>query len=62
MRIILDLDGDAAYFYLKEGIQNVNTIWITEDMSIDLGPNEEIVGLEVLSAARHLGCRGMQNM
>ena len=55
MRIIFDPDGDVAYFYLKEGIPNVNTIWITEDLSIDLGPNEELVGLEVLSAARHLG-------
>lgn len=55
MKIILDPDGDAAYFYLREGIPEVKTIWITEDLSIDLGPNEELVGMEVLSAARHLG-------
>ena len=55
MKIILDPDGDAAYFYLKEGVSEVKTIWITEDLSVDLGPNEEVVGLEVLSAARHLG-------
>jgi len=55
MKIILDPDGDAAYFYLKEGVSEVKTIWITEDLSVDLGPNEELVGLEVLSAARHLG-------
>jgi uncharacterized protein YuzE len=55
MRVILDPDGDAAYFYLNEGISEVKTIWITEDLSVDLGPNEELVGLEVLSAARHLG-------
>jgi len=55
MRVILDPDGDAAYFYLREGISEVKTIWITEDVSVDLGPNEELVGLEVLSAARHLG-------
>jgi len=55
VRIILDPDGDAAYFYLREGIAEVKTVWITEDLSIDLGPNEELVGLEVLSAARHLG-------
>ena len=55
MRIILDPEGDAAYFYLREGITEVKTIWITEDLSVDLGPNEELVGMEVLSAARHLG-------
>lgn len=55
MRIILDRDGDAAYFYLNEGISEVKTMWITEDLSVDVGPNEELVGLEVLSAARHLG-------
>jgi len=47
--------GDAGYCCLKEGISNVNAIWITEGLSIDPGPNEEIVGLEELSAARHLG-------
>ena len=55
MRIILDPDGDAAYFYLREGIGEVKTIWITEDVSMDLGPNEELIGLEVLLAGRHLG-------
>lgn len=58
MRIIFDPEGDAAYFYLKEGISDVNTIWITEDLSVDLGPNEEIVGLEVLSAGRHRAVAG----
>lgn len=38
MKIILDPDGDAAYFYLREGISEVKTIWITEDLSIDLVP------------------------
>ena len=55
MRIILDADGDATYFYLREHAGEVRTIWVTEDVSIDLGPNEELVGLEVLSAARNLG-------
>jgi len=55
MRIIFDPDGDAAYLYLRERVSEVKTIWVTEDLSIDLGPNEELVGMEVLSAAKHLG-------
>jgi uncharacterized protein YuzE len=55
MRIIFDPDGDAAYFYFKEKVSEVKTLWVTEDLSVDLGPNEELVGLQVLSAARHLG-------
>ena len=55
MRIIFDPDGDAAYFYFKERVEEVKTIWVTEDLSVDLGPDEELVGLQVLSAARNLG-------
>jgi uncharacterized protein YuzE len=28
---------------------------VTEDLAIDLGPNEEIVGIEILDASEQLG-------
>jgi uncharacterized protein YuzE len=28
---------------------------ITEDIAVDFGPGEEIVGIEVLAASKHLG-------
>jgi uncharacterized protein YuzE len=55
MRITYDLEAGAAYFYLKEGIREVTTVRITEDLAIDLGPGEEPVGIEVLAASKHLG-------
>ncbi len=33
----------------------MTTIRLTEDIAIDLGPNEEIVGIEVLDASEHFG-------
>ncbi len=33
----------------------VTTIRLTEDVAIDLGPNEEIVGIEILDASEHFG-------
>ena len=55
MRITFDPEADAAYFYLKEDVPQVTTIRITEDLAVDLGPGEEPVGLEVLSASKHVG-------
>lgn len=55
MKIKYDPEADAAYFSFKKGDVQVTTIRITDDIAIDLGPGEEIVGIEVLSAAENLG-------
>ena len=55
MKITYDPTADAAYLYFKEGVAEVTTIRVTEDLAVDLGPNEELVGLEILSASRYLG-------
>ena len=39
----------------KRGPVQVTTIRITEDVAIDLGPGEEIVGIEILDASENLG-------
>ena len=56
MKITYDPEVDAAYIYFteKEPLE-VTTIRLTEDIAVDLGPGEEIVGIEVLDASRHLG-------
>ena len=54
MRITYDPEVDAAYISFKEGIIQVTTVRITEDIAIDFGPHEEIVGIEVLDASEHL--------
>jgi len=55
MKIKYDPQVDAAYISFKRGPTQVTTIRVTEDLAIDLGPNEEIIGIEILDASEHLG-------
>jgi len=55
MKIKYDPEVDAAYISFKKGPTQVTTIRLTEDIAIDLGPKEEIVGIEILDASEHLG-------
>ena len=55
MKITYDPEVDAAYISFKKGPTEVTTIHLTEDIAIDLGPGEEVVGIEVLAASEHLG-------
>ncbi len=54
MKIKYDPRVDAAYISFKKGPIQVTTVRVTEDLAIDFGPNEEIVGIEVLDASQHL--------
>jgi uncharacterized protein YuzE len=55
MRITYDPEVDAAYIYFQEAVSEVTTVCITADLILDLGPAEKPVGVEVLSASKHLG-------
>lgn len=55
MKIRYDSEVDAAYISFKRGPTEVTTIRLSEDIAIDLGPDEEIVGIEILDASEHLG-------
>jgi len=54
MKVKYNPKVDAAYISFKKGPIEVTTMRITEDVAIDFGPGEEIVGIEVLDASRHL--------
>jgi len=54
MKIKYDPKVDAAYISLKKGPLEVTTIRITEDIAIDFGAGEDIVGIEILEASKHL--------
>jgi uncharacterized protein YuzE len=54
MIIKYDPKVDAAYISFKRGHVQVTTMRISEDVAIDIGPKEEIVGIEVLDASKHL--------
>jgi uncharacterized protein YuzE len=54
MKISYDPEVDALYISFKQGPTEVTTIHLSEDVAIDLGLKEEIVGIEVLEASVHL--------
>lgn len=54
MKIKYDPAVDAAYISFKNGPVQVTTVRLTEDIAVDFGPNEEIVGIEILDASEHL--------
>lgn len=54
MKIRYDPQVDAAYISFKKGPTQVTTIRLTEDIAVDFGPNEEIIGIEILDASEHL--------
>ena len=54
MKIKYDPEVDAAYISFKKGPIHVTTVRVTEDLAIDFGPKEEIVGIEILDASQHL--------
>lgn len=57
MKIKYDAQVDAAYISFKKGKIEVTTIRLNDDVAIDLGPNEEIVGIEILDASERLGLK-----
>ena len=54
MKIKYDPEVDALYISFKKGPTQVTTLHFSEDVAIDLGPHEEIVGIEILGASDHL--------
>jgi len=57
MRIKYDPKVDAAYISFKDTHVQVTTMRVTEDIAIDFGPHEEIVGIEILDASEHLNIK-----
>lgn len=55
MKITYDPEVDAMYISFKKGPTPVTTVRLSEDLAVDFGPKEEIVGIEVLDASKHMG-------
>lgn len=55
MKIRYDPQVDALYISFKKGPAQVTTVRLSEDIAVDFGPGEEMVGIEVLDASTHLG-------
>jgi uncharacterized protein YuzE len=55
MRISYDREVDALYIRLPEGRFQCRTLRLTDEISLNIGPGEELVGIEVLDAKEVLG-------
>lgn len=55
MRISYDSEVDALYIRLLEGEYQCRTLRLTDEVSLNIGPGEELVGIEILDAKEVLG-------
>ena len=55
MKIRYDPEADALYIRLIEGKQECRTLRLNEEVALDVGPGEALVGIEILDASQALG-------
>jgi uncharacterized protein YuzE len=55
MRISYDSEVDALYIRLVEGDQECRTLRLNEEIALNIGPGEVLVGIEILDAKQVLG-------
>lgn len=59
MRITYDPEVDALYIRLLEGDHECRTLRLTDEISLNLGEGEVLVGVEILDAKEVLGTTGI---
>ena len=55
MRIAYDSEVDALYVRLLEGKYECRTVRLNEEIALNIGQEEELVGIEILDATQALG-------
>ena len=55
MKISYDPEADAVYITLMEGKYECRTLRLTEEIALNIGPGEILVGVEILDATEVLG-------
>lgn len=54
MQILYNVETDLLYFRLDDRKQQVINKRLSEDIVLDLGEDDRIVGIEILDASKHL--------
>ncbi|MCL1465395.1 DUF2283 domain-containing protein [Argonema galeatum] len=62
MKISYDSEIDALYIRLVEGKHQCRTLQLTDEIALNIGENELLVGIEVLDATQVLGTGSMPNV
>jgi uncharacterized protein YuzE len=55
MKISYDSEVDALYIRFLEGKHECRTLRLNEDVALNIGAGEKLVGLEILDAKKVLG-------
>ena len=59
MQILYDAKTDLLYLRLDERKQQVTNTRLSEDIVVDFGEDERIVGIEILEASKHLNLEAL---
>ena len=62
MTISYDSEVDALYIRLVEGKHQCRTLQLTDEIALNIGENELLVGIEVLDATQVLGSGNIPNV
>jgi len=62
MKISYDSEIDALYIKLVEGKQECRTLQLTEEIALNIGQDELLVGIEILDAKEILGSGNVPNV
>ncbi|OKH31545.1 hypothetical protein NIES2119_28470 [[Phormidium ambiguum] IAM M-71] len=62
MKISYDSEIDALYIRLVEGKHECRTLQLTEEIALNIGENELLVGIEILDAREVLGAGNVPNV
>jgi uncharacterized protein YuzE len=62
MKISYDSEIDAIYIKLVEGNQECRTLQLTEEIALNIGEDELLVGIEILDAKEILGSGNVPNV
>jgi len=60
--ISYDSEIDAVYIKLVEGNQECRTLQLTEEIALNIGQDELLVGIEILDAKEILGSGNVPNV
>jgi len=55
MKITYDNEIDALYIRLIEGPKQCRTVRLSEEVALNIGEDEKLVGIEILDATQVLG-------
>ena len=59
MQILYNAKTDLLYFRLDDRRQEVINKRVSEDIVLDLGEDNRIIGIEILDASKHLNLKNL---